>query len=87
MEYFKAFVFRSDRLSLLQIGPFSNRWLVRAVALNILLMLPVVYIPALQGPFHTFSLGLKDWALVVGLALTVVPVVEAAKALRRRLGR
>jgi Ca2+-transporting ATPase len=58
--------------------------LVRAVLLNILVMLPVVYLPALQGPFHTFSLGLMDWAVVVGLAFTVVPVLEAGKWLRRQ---
>ncbi|MDP6099984.1 MAG: calcium-transporting P-type ATPase, PMR1-type [Dehalococcoidia bacterium] len=84
IQYFKAFNFRSDRLSILRIGPFANRWLVRAVLLNSLLMLPVVYIPFLQGPFHTFSLGLMDWALVMGLAFTVVPVLEAGKWLRRR---
>jgi Ca2+-transporting ATPase len=84
IQYFKAFNFRSDRLSILRIGPFANRWLVWAVLLNSLLMLPVVYIPFLQGPFHTFSLGLMDWALVVGLAFTVVPVLEAGKWLRRR---
>ena len=84
IQYFKSFVFRSDHLSILKIGPFSNRWLVRAVLLNILVMLPVVYLPALQGPFHTFSLGLMDWAVVVGLAFTVVPVLEAGKWLRRQ---
>ena len=84
IQYFKAFNFRSDRLSILRIGPFANRWLVWAVLLNSLLMLPVVYIPFLQGPFHTFSLGLMDWALVMGLAFTVVPVLEAGKWLRRR---
>ncbi|MDP7239693.1 MAG: cation-translocating P-type ATPase, partial [Dehalococcoidia bacterium] len=47
IQYFKAFNFRSDRLSILRIGPFANRWLVRAVLLNSLLMLPVVYIPFL----------------------------------------
>jgi Ca2+-transporting ATPase len=44
----------------------------------------VVYLPFLHQPFGTFSLPLVDWAMVIGLALTIVPVLELAKWMVRR---
>jgi len=44
----------------------------------------IVYLPFLQRPFGTFDLASADWALVVGLAFTVVPVLEFVKWLERR---
>ena len=44
----------------------------------------IVYVPFLHEPFGTFSLPLVDWAIVVGLALTISPVLEAAKWMERR---
>jgi hypothetical protein len=34
-------------------------------------------VPRLHGAFATFSLGGRDWVLVIALAFTVVPVIEA----------
>jgi Ca2+-transporting ATPase len=44
----------------------------------------IVYLPVLQKPFHTFSLSLVDWCIVVGAALTISPVLEVAKWFERR---
>ena len=43
-----------------------------------------MYLPFLHAPFGTFALTAADWAIIVGAAVTVVPVVEVAKALARR---
>ena len=56
---------RSKRLSLFQVGVFKNRWLLAAVASSFLLTLPLFYVPFLREPFHTYPLGLSDWATVV----------------------
>jgi Ca2+-transporting ATPase len=64
--------------------PFANRWLDLAIAWEVGLLLLLVYVPALQRPFGTFSLPLVDWGIVVAAALTVVPVLELVKALVRR---
>jgi hypothetical protein len=45
---------------------------------------PNRYLPALHRPFGTFSLPLVDWIIVGVAALTVVPVLEIAKAYVRR---
>ena len=83
IQFFKAYNFRSDRLSVLN-RPFANRWLNLAILWELALLGTIIYAPALQRPFGTFSLGLIDWVIVVGLALTVTPVLEFAKWMARR---
>jgi len=83
IQFFKAFNFRSDRFSVLR-RPFANRWLNLAVGWELALLALILYAPFLQGPFGTFSFAWTDWALTVGLAFTVVPVLEGVKWLERR---
>jgi Ca2+-transporting ATPase len=83
IQFFKAYNFRSDRHSVMR-HPFANRWLNVAVLWELLLLLLVVYLPFLQRAFGSFSLTLTDWAIVVGLAFTVSPVLELAKWFGRR---
>jgi Ca2+-transporting ATPase len=82
-EFFKAYNFRSDRHSVFK-QTFANKWLNLAIVWEMILLLLIVYLPFLHIPFGTFSLPLVDWAIVVGLAITVVPVLELAKWMERR---
>jgi Ca2+-transporting ATPase len=82
-EFFKAFNFRSDRLSAL-IRPFANKWLNLAILWEMLLLAIIVYVPFLHEPFGTFGLTLTDWGIVLGLAITVTPLLELAKWMERR---
>jgi Ca2+-transporting ATPase len=83
IEFAKAYNFRSDIHSVLR-RTFANRWLNIAVLWETGLLLAVVYVPFLQGPFGTSSLRLEDWAIIVVLAVTVAPVLELAKWMERR---
>jgi Ca2+-transporting ATPase len=83
IELFKAFSFRSDRRSTFE-RPFRNRWLNLAVAWEIVLLTLVLNVPFLESAFGTTDLSLARWALVVGAALTIVPVLELGKLLVRR---
>jgi Ca2+-transporting ATPase len=83
IQFFKAYNFRSDRQSIFKIGFFRNRWLNITVLGEIALMVVIVYVPALQGSFRTFSLSGWDWLLVILLAATVFPVLELTKAFFR----
>ena len=83
IELFKAFSFRSDRRSTLE-APFRNRWLNLAVAWEIALLTLVINVPFLEHAFGTTDLSPGRWALVVGAALTIVPVLELGKLLVRR---
>lgn len=82
IQFFKAYNYRSDRLSVFQ-RPFANHWLNLAVLWELVLLALILYVPFLQRPFGTFSLGTGDWILVVAMALTIVPVLEAVKWMER----
>ncbi len=83
IQFFKAYNFRSDRHSVLN-RPFANKWLNLAILWELLLLSGIVYLPFLHEPFGTFSLPLIDWAIVVGAAFTISPVLELAKWMERR---
>jgi P-type Ca2+ transporter type 2C len=83
IEFFKAYNFRSDRRSAL-IRPFANKWLNRAIAWELTLLVAVIYLPFLTLALGTFGLTLADWLVVTGAALTIFPVLELAKWLERR---
>lgn len=75
---------RSEHLSLFQLGLGSNRPLVAAVALTILLQLAVIYLPAARGIFHTAPLDLAELAVCIASAILLGAVVEGEKRWRRR---
>jgi Ca2+-transporting ATPase len=83
IQFFKAYNYRSDRHSVL-LRPFANRWLNLAILWELVLLVLIVYLPALHGPFKTVSLSRGDWLLAIGLALTVSPVLELGKWMLRR---
>ncbi len=78
IELAKAYAFRSDRRSVLE-RPFANKWLNLAVLWELALLAIVVNVPFLQGAFGLTPLSAGTWALVIGAAVTVVPVLELAK--------
>ena len=83
VEFFKAFSFRSDRHTLFR-KPFGNTWLNLAIVWELLLLAGIVYLPFMHKPFGTFSLPLSVWPVLLGVAVTIIPVLEAAKwAIRR----
>ncbi len=83
IQFFKAYNFRSDRNSVL-VRPFANKWLNIAILWEIVLLILIIYVPFLHDAFGTFYLPLVDWAIVLGLALTISPVLEVAKWMERR---
>jgi Ca2+-transporting ATPase len=86
-EMFNAFNCRSERRSILQVGPFANMWLILAVLSSILLQAAVLYIPFLQTIFGTTTLGLTDWLLITAISSSALIVVEMGKQLVPRLSR
>jgi len=51
---------------------------------EVALLLAIVYVPFLEKPMGTFAFSSTDWLLAVGLAATIVPVVEGVKWMTRR---
>jgi len=83
IQFFKAYNFRSDRLSVLK-RPFANKWLNLAVFWELLLLSLIVYLPLLHKPFGTYSLPATDLLIITALAFSVSPVLELTKVMVRR---
>jgi len=81
-----AYSLRSTRYSLFTIGPFSNRFMNLAVIAVILANLAIIYVPFLQPIFATMPLDLADWAIVVGLSLVPLLVVQATRVIGEMRG-
>lgn len=67
-------------------NPFTNMPLVLAVISSALLLLVVMYVPALQPIFHTVALGLREWALVMAAAFIptlLAGLIEVLRPVRR----
>ena len=77
-----ALASRSARHTLFRIGLLSNKSLLAAVSLTLVLQLAVIYVPALQIVFQTTALSLFDlmWCFVLGSIVLIA--IEAAKGLR-----
>ena len=88
-EMVNAFNCRSDYLSLFRVGVCRNRFLIVSVLISLAMMVAVIEWDPLAKLFHTTPLRWQDWLLAVGLALSLLPVVEVTKwgICRRRRGR
>jgi len=87
VELFNCFNCRSERLSLFRMNPFGNKWLLAAVASSWAIAVAIVYAPFLQGPFHTYSMSLQDWGIVLLAGVSVLIPVEIAKLIMARRTR
>ncbi len=78
-ELFRAYTVRSERASLFSIGIFSNRYMQYAVGISIALLLLVCAVPFLQPIFNTHFLSLREWSVVLGLAIMPATAEEITK--------
>jgi Ca2+-transporting ATPase len=85
-QLFLALTSRSQRDSFFSIGILSNRAMVGAVSLAIVLQLAVVYVPFLQAFFKTAGLAGMDLALALGLSTVIFWAMEIQKWMLRRFG-
>ena len=83
-HWFNAWNCRSDSKSIFQLNPFSNKFLLGATFIVILLQLSAVYTPFLQKILHTVPLELFDWFIIVPVALSIVFIEETRKLFYRR---
>ncbi|WP_125152198.1 calcium-translocating P-type ATPase, PMCA-type [Clostridium rectalis] len=60
-----VFECRSERHSIFEIKLFTNMYLVGAVAISIVMLMSILYIPFLQGVFHTVPLNIGQWCIVL----------------------
>ena len=75
---------RSEEQSLLRTGLLTNKPMLLAIVVTVLLQLVLIYWRPAQGIFHTTALSGRDLALSIGLGLLVILIVEIWKLFARR---
>jgi Ca2+-transporting ATPase len=83
-QWFNAWNCRSERTSLFKTNLFSNKFLLGATAIVVLLQLLAVYNPIFQNILRTVPLSLSEWLVIVPVAASVLVVEEARKFLYRQ---
>lgn len=83
-EIFHSFNMRSRRQSIVKMGSI-NWYLVGAMVLSLVLSTVVIFVPFLQNAFHFAHISLTEYAISLGLAVLVIPIVEIVKAVQRAL--
>ncbi len=83
-ENVQALNSRSETLSIFRLNPMSNRFLVFGTIAAQLLHIGAMYTPGLRGALRLEPVSLAQWAIMLGLACTLLVVVEMEKAWRRR---
>ncbi len=66
-----VFECRSERHSIFEIKYFTNIYLVGAVAISIVMLISILYIPFMQNVFHTVALNLAQWLIVIFFSGTI----------------
>jgi len=64
-QLFHVFECRSERHSIFQVKIFTNLYLVGAVTISVIMLCSILYIPFLQGVFHTVPFKLREWLIVL----------------------
>ncbi|MBK1813696.1 calcium-translocating P-type ATPase, PMCA-type [Clostridium sp. YIM B02505] len=82
-QLFYALSIRNDRKSIFQIGLFSNRFLIIAIIIGIILQASVITITPIAELFKVYSLTFKDWGFVILLSLVPLLINELFKIILR----
>lgn len=83
-QWFNAWNCRHELKSIFQMNPFSNKFLVGATVIIVLLQLLVIYNPLMQKFLHTTPLTLSEWLVIVSIAASVILVEEIRKFFYRK---
>lgn len=83
-ELLRAYSSRSLTHSIFEIGVFSNKTMTYSTLFAFALLLVVVYIPFLQPIFDTYSIGFRDWGMIILFAIIPLIVGELYKVIVHR---
>ncbi|PIU72774.1 ATPase [Candidatus Woesearchaeota archaeon CG_4_10_14_0_2_um_filter_33_10] len=85
-QMFNVLNCRSEKNSLFKIGIFSNKYLIGAIVISILLQVIVIYTP-LAIFFKTVPLSLVDWIYIILMSSTVLIFGETIKLIRNKINK
>jgi len=78
---------RTDRTSIFRIGFFTNRLVLWGIAVELTLLVTLIYVPFLQPVFNTATIGLGEWAYLFAWTPVIFLLDEVRKAILRRRER
>ncbi len=82
VEIFHSFNMRSRTESLFTIAK-QNKWLWGSLAFSLLVTAAVIFVPFLSRAFSFQPITLTEYLAALGMALSIIPIVEIEKAVRR----
>ena len=85
-EIFHSFNMRAVRKSLFSLKG-HNKYLIGAMILSLILTTAVIYIPGVNDAFEFANISFVEYAVALGLALLVIPIVEAVKFIQRKAAK
>ncbi len=85
-EIFHALNMRSQRGSIFTLSR-QNLWLWGSMLAALVLTTSVIYVPFLVSAFGFTSISLAEYAVAMGLALCMIPIVELVKLIQRKVSR
>jgi len=83
-QWFNAWNCRSEDKSIFQLNPFSNKFLVGATTIVVVLQMFAVYNPFMQKILHTAPLEIFDWLFILSIAVFIIVVEETRKLFYRK---
>ena len=86
IEIFHSFNMRSRTASLFSLKK-QNLWLWGTLAFSLLITAAVIFVPFLNRAFSFQPITLKEYLVALALALSVIPIVEIEKLIRRKTHR
>ena len=85
-EIFHSFNMRSQRGSIFSLKK-QNPWLWLGALGALLLTTAVIYVPFLVEAFGFTSISLSEYTVAMGLAASIIPLVELVKLFQRKLSK
>lgn len=84
-EIFHSFNMRSQRQSVIKmmLSGSHNKYIYLATGASLIMTIAVIYVPFLKNAFGFTSISLAEYAVSMGLAFAVIPIVEMVKAIQR----
>ena len=85
VEIFHSLNMRSRRGSIFTMGT-HNKFLYAAMLASLLLTTVVIEVPFVADAFNFTPIDLHEYAIALGLAVLIIPIMEAVKFVQRRMG-
>ncbi|MCK5043598.1 HAD-IC family P-type ATPase [Candidatus Pacearchaeota archaeon] len=84
-QLFNVLNMRSLKKSIFKIGFFSNKWVILALAVSLLMTLGIIYLPWISGIFQFVPLKIKEVGIITLVASSVFVFAEVYKKIRYNL--